>query len=163
MIIKPQVGPQTKFLQCEADICFYGGEAGGGKTWSLVIEPLRHCNISGFTALTFRRSGVEIRSPGGLWNASQAIYHLLPDQDKPTPREQQLEWKFKSGAIIKFAHLMNEATIYEYQGTELCFLGFDEITHFTWKQFTYMLSRNRSTCGVKPYVRATCNPDKDSW
>ena len=26
-----------------------------------------------------------------------------------------------------------------------------------------MLSRNRSTCGVKPYVRATCNPDADSW
>jgi predicted phage terminase large subunit-like protein len=26
-----------------------------------------------------------------------------------------------------------------------------------------MLSRNRSTCGVKPYIRATCNPDADSW
>ena len=26
-----------------------------------------------------------------------------------------------------------------------------------------MLSRNRSTCGVKPFVRATCNPDADSW
>ena len=26
-----------------------------------------------------------------------------------------------------------------------------------------MLSRNRSVCGVKPYVRATCNPDVDSW
>ncbi len=29
--------------------------------------------------------------------------------------------------------------------------------------FFYMLSRNRSTCGVKPYIRATCNPDADSW
>lgn len=26
-----------------------------------------------------------------------------------------------------------------------------------------MLSRNRSTCGVSPYVRASCNPDADSW
>lgn len=40
---------------------------------------------------------------------------------------------------------------------------FDELTHFTEKQFFYMLSRNRSTCGVKPYIRATCNPDCDSW
>ena len=40
---------------------------------------------------------------------------------------------------------------------------FDELTHFSEKQFFYMLSRNRSTCGVKPYVRATCNPDADSW
>jgi Terminase large subunit, T4likevirus-type, N-terminal len=26
-----------------------------------------------------------------------------------------------------------------------------------------LLSRNRSTCGVRPYIRATCNPDADSW
>jgi predicted phage terminase large subunit-like protein len=26
-----------------------------------------------------------------------------------------------------------------------------------------MLSRNRSTCGVRPRIRATCNPDPDSW
>ena len=26
-----------------------------------------------------------------------------------------------------------------------------------------MLSRNRSTCGVKPYIRGTTNPDADSW
>ena len=26
-----------------------------------------------------------------------------------------------------------------------------------------MLSRNRSTSGVKPRIRATCNPDPDSW
>lgn len=40
-----------------------------------------------------------------------------------------------------------------------CYLGFDELTHFTETQFFYMLSRNRSTCGVKPYVIATCNPE----
>jgi predicted phage terminase large subunit-like protein len=26
-----------------------------------------------------------------------------------------------------------------------------------------MLSRNRSICGIRPYLRATCNPDADSW
>ena len=40
---------------------------------------------------------------------------------------------------------------------------FDELTHFTAHQFFYMVSRNRSTCGVRPYIRATCNPDADSW
>ena len=38
--------------------------------------------------------------------------------------------------------------------------------HFTGNSafvFFYMMSRNRSTCGVKPYIRATCNPDPDSW
>jgi predicted phage terminase large subunit-like protein len=31
------------------------------------------------------------------------------------------------------------------------------------EQFFYMITRNRSTCGVKPYCRATCNPEPDSW
>lgn len=42
-------------------------------------------------------------------------------------------------------------------------LEFDEVTHFTENQFWYMLSRNRSTCGIRPYVRASCNPDPDSF
>ena len=42
-------------------------------------------------------------------------------------------------------------------------IGFDELTHFTKHQFFYMLSRNRTDSGVAPYVRATCNPDADSW
>jgi hypothetical protein len=37
------------------------------------------------------------------------------------------------------------------------------LTHFTAHQFFYLVSRNRSTCGVRPYIRATCNPDAESW
>ena len=161
--LKPQSGPQERFLKCSADVAFYGGEAGGGKTFALILEPLRHVHIKGFTALTFRRSSVEIRAPGGLWDASMAVYTQIDDKCAPNPNRAELFWRFPSGALIKFAHLMNDDTVYEYQGTEICGLSFDEITHFSWKQFTYLLSRNRSTCGIKPYVRATCNPDKDSW
>ena len=52
---------------------------------------------------------------------------------------------------------------YNWQGAQIPLLMFDELTHFTESQFFYMLSRNRSTCGVKPYIRATCNPDGESW
>lgn len=161
--LKPQAGPQERFLACSADVVIFGGGAGGGKSWSLLIEPLRHSEVSGFSALTFRRKAVHVRSPGGLWDASRKIYSLLSGKNKPDPREQQLDWKFPSGAIVKFAHLMNDASVYEYQGSEIALLCFDELCHFSFLQFTYLLSRNRSTCGVKPYVRATCNPDKDSW
>eukprot|EP00913_Durusdinium_trenchii_P035349 g33079.t1 len=49
------------------------------------------------------------------------------------------------------------------QGAQIPLIGFDELTHFSHSQFFYMLSRNRSMCGVRPYMRATCNPDADSW
>ena len=50
-----------------------------------------------------------------------------------------------------------------WQGSQIPLIAFDELTHFTQKQFWYMVSRNRSMCGVRPYIRATCNPDADSW
>lgn len=77
-----------------------------------------------------------------------------------TPRPN---WRFPSGANVMFSHLENENDKYQYQGAEICLIEFDELTHFTEDQFWYMVSRNRSTCGVKPYIRASCNPDPDSF
>jgi len=64
---------------------------------------------------------------------------------------------------VTFAHIEKEDSLKKWQGAQLCGIGFDELTHFSEKTFFYMLSRNRSTCGVTPFVRATCNPDADSW
>jgi len=64
---------------------------------------------------------------------------------------------------LKFAHLEYEKNALDYQGAQLCLIQFDELTHFTEYQWDYIMSRNRSVCGVRPYVRATCNPDPDSW
>jgi hypothetical protein len=44
--IAAQPGPQTEFLRSPADICVYGGAAGGGKTVGLILEPLRHATPS---------------------------------------------------------------------------------------------------------------------
>ncbi|MDR1920266.1 MAG: phage terminase large subunit [Candidatus Adiutrix sp.] len=142
-----------------ADIAIYGGAAGGGKTWALEFEPLRHVDKPGFSAVIFRRNAVQVRNPGGLWDASMKIYPGL----KATPLSQPMEWLFPSKAKIKFAHLDHETTVLDWQGAEIALICFDELTHFSESQFFYMLSRNRSTCGVRPYVRATCNPDADSW
>ena len=103
----------------------------------------------------------QIMNSGSLWDASYKIYNYYPAAVPiKTPRPS---WKFPSGATIMFAQLEYETTIYEFQGTEICLIEFDELTHFTEKQFWYMLSRNRSTCGIRPYIRASTNPDPDSF
>jgi hypothetical protein len=73
------------------------------------------------------------------------------------------EWRWRRGGKIKFAHLQFDSTVYDWQGAQIALICFDELTHFTAHQFFYMVSRNRSACGVRPYIRATCNPDADSW
>ena len=55
--ISPLPGPQTEFLRTPADICIYGGAAGGGKTVGLILEPLRYVSqVPGFTAVFFGRT-----------------------------------------------------------------------------------------------------------
>ena len=158
-IIQPQAGFQQKALSCKADIAILGGCAGPGKTFALLLESVRNTSNKDFGGVIFRRTSPQIRAQGGLWDTS---YELYPGC-KAIPKETTLEWLFPSGANMKFSHLEYEKNIYDWQGSQIAYIGFDELTHFSEKMFFYMLSRNRSTCGVKPYVRATCNPDPDSW
>ena len=157
--IGPQQGPQEAFLATPADIAIYGGAAGGGKTWALECEPIRHVKMPGFAAVIFRRNAVQVRNPGGLWDESMKMYPALGGH----PLQQPMEWVFPSGSKIKFAHLEYENSVLDWQGAQIPLICWDELTHFTSGQFFYMLSRNRSMCGIRPYIRATCNPDADSW
>jgi hypothetical protein len=153
-------GPQTEFLRTAADICIYGGAAGGGKTVGLILEPLRYVSqVPGFTAVFFRRTTPEITNPGGLWDESLNFYPRFGG----IPHHRAHEWRWSRGGKIKFSHLQLDSTVYHWQGAQIALICFDELTHFTAHQFYYLLSRNRSTCGVRPYIRATCNPDADSW
>ena len=158
-IIGPQEGPQEMFLSTPADIAIYGGAAGGGKSWALEFEAVRHAGVKGFTAAIFRKNATQVLNPGGLWDESMNIYPPLGGRS----RSDRLEWNFPSGASVRFAHLEHENTVLNWQGAQVCYIGFDELTHFSSYQFFYMFSRNRSTCGIRPYIRATCNPDADSW
>jgi predicted phage terminase large subunit-like protein len=159
-VIRPQEGPQELFLSSPADIAIYGGAAGGGKTWSLLMEPLRNV-ISNplFRTVFFRRTTVQVKNPGGLWDASMQLYNKAGG--KPIPH--LLEWKWPGGGSVKMAHLEHEKNVLDWQGSEVALFCYDELTHFTASMFWYIASRNRSMSGVRPYIRATCNPDPDSW
>ena len=146
-------------LSSPADIVIGGGAAGVGKTFSLLLEPLRHVQNPDFGAVCFRRTSPQIRAQGGLWDTSMGLYPFA----KAQPKESILEWKWSSGARVAFKHLQYEKDKLEWQGSQIPLILWDELTHFTETMFFYMLTRNRSACGVKPYVRATCNPDPESW
>lgn len=158
-IIAPQPGYQVKALSSPADIVIGGGAAGVGKTFTLLLDPLRDISNKKFGGVIFRRTYPQIKSEGGLWDTSMSIYPGIGG----TPRESSLEWIFRSGSKLKFSHLMYEKNIFDWQGAQIPFIGFDELTHFTRKMFFYLLTRNRSVSGIKPYCRATCNPDPESW
>lgn len=114
-----------------------------------------------FGAVIFRSSMTQIREQGGLWDASMKLYTLYPGS-RPI-KSPKPYWRFPSGAKVSFRQIARDEDVYDWQGTEIPLIEFDELTHFSEFQFFYMLSRNRSMCDVAPYVRASCNPDADSW
>jgi predicted phage terminase large subunit-like protein len=130
------------------------------KSYALLLEPLRHVTTNPrFAAVFFRRTTTQITNPGGLWDAASRIYPLIGGIPKLGP----LEWQWPNGGKVKFSHLEHEQSVLNHQGGEYALVAFDELTHFSEAQFWYLLSRNRSMSGIKAYVRATCNPDADSW
>jgi predicted phage terminase large subunit-like protein len=159
--IRPQEGPQTAFFTSKADIVIYGGAAFSGKSMAILMEPLRHIDKPEFGAVIFRRTYPEIKMQGGLWDKALELYPPLGG----VARESDLSFTFPSGARVKFAHMQHEKNRFDWQGSQIPLVEFDELPHFTAAQFWYMLSRNRlpTRMAVRPYARASCNPEPGSW
>ena len=163
--IRPQPGPQEAFLSSPADVVIYGGAAGGGKTYGMLLDALHYTHVQGFGAVFFRKNHNQIFSEGGLWDTSLDLYTGLPNA---VPVLGRCQWKFmnpkgRTCSKVSFKHIERDLDLGKWQGSQICALYFDELTHFSEKTFFYMFSRNRSLCGVRPYTRASCNPDPDSW
>ena len=148
IILKPQPGPQEAFLACSADVCIYGGAAGGGKTYGLLMTPLRYKNVKRFGAVMFRRNFNQIFSEGGMWDEASNMYYGIRGAVRVNSRSK---WMFcdendRKVSQISFAHIDRDDGVHAWQGSQIAMIGFDELCHFSEYVFFYMLSRNRSVC-----------------
>ena len=148
-------GPQTDFLAADEKDVLYGGAAGGGKSYAMLVDPLRYAHRKAHRALILRRSMPELRE---MIDKARELY----PQAFPGAKFREVEklWNFPSGAKIEFGFLERDADVYRYQGQAYSWIGFDEITHlpteFSWN---YLASRLRTTDPeIKTYLRCTANP-----
>lgn len=155
VIFQPNEGPQMDFLAAGETDVLYGGAAGGGKSYAMLVDPLRFAHRGAHRALILRRSMPELRE---LIDKSRELYPKAFPGCKY--REVEKLWNFPSGAKVEFGFLERDADVYRYQGQAYSWIGFDEITHlpteFSWN---YLASRLRTTDPeITPYMRCTANP-----
>ena len=155
VLFKPNPGPQTDFLAAPETDVLYGGAAGGGKSFAMLVDPLRFADNAAHRALLLRRTMPELME---LIDVSKRLYkQAFP---KATFRESEKRWIFPSGATLQFGYLDRDDDVTRYQGQAFSWIGIDELTHYpTPYVWNYLRSRLRRTdLRITPYMRATTNP-----
>ena len=130
---------QKQFHQSLAKYRLFGGAAGPGKTRALLSEAIIQAHSHpGVDTLLLRRTYPELESS------------LLTYFRRDVPREFYKSYNeskhivtWKNGSTTRFGYCRNESDVYQYQGAEFLFIGIDELTHFTFKQWQFLTSRNR--------------------
>lgn len=151
---------QHAFLWVPHEEVFYGGAAGGGKSSALLMAALQYVKYPNYNALLLRRTYKDLAQPGALMD--RAMQWLAPARKKDLCHwdKQEKRWTFPSGATLSFGYLDTEVDVYNYQGAEYQFIGFDELTQFTETMYLYLHSRIRKSeeNPVPTRMRASGNP-----
>jgi len=136
------------------DEALYGGAAGGGKSDALVAEALRQVHIPHYKGLIIRKTFPQLSEL-----VDKTLNYYTRAFPKAVYNSSRHCWTFPSGAKIYFGSLQHTKDRLRYQGQAYDYIAFDELTHFTFDEYSYLFSRNRPNGpGTRCYMRATANP-----
>jgi phage terminase large subunit len=146
---------QEEFHRSDAKYRLFGGAAGPGKTKALLWEAIRQANkYPGVDTLLLRRTFPELEAS------------LLGYFRRDVPRSLYVRYNdakhivtWKNGSTTRFGYSASENDVYQYQGAEFVFIGIDELTHFTLRQWQFLTSRNRCPLHyARPNMAGATNP-----
>lgn len=157
-ISQPQPGPQTTFVSSPCDVVFYGGMAGGGKTYAAVVDAARWMGVRGYKGLMVRRTFPELMGADGLFDIAADMLRGVPGIRIVESSSPEISLP-RLGSRLLFRHMQHEKSKTLHQGAQYATIHADEVTGLSDTQFWYLYSRNRTTCGIRPYMRAMCNPE----
>jgi len=148
---------QVHFLTHPSEELLYGGQAGGGKSDALLMSALQYVSEPDYSALILRKTYQDLSRPNAIMDRANK---WLSTHEELHWNSNTKTWTFPSGATLSFGYLAHNNDLDQYQGAELQFVGFDELTQFPENQYTYLHSRLRKLedSDVPIRMRAGTNP-----
>lgn len=144
---------QLDFINATADEVLFGGAAGGGKSYGQLVDALLYAlKYPRSHQLILRRTFPELEH--SLIMNSLIIYPTGVAKYQVSSRK----WMFRNNSIIEFGYCAAETDVLRYQGAEYDVVRFDELTHFTESQYTYLLSRVRGINNYPKQIKSSTNP-----
>ena len=146
---------QRLFHASKSNEILYGGAAGGGKSYAIGWDAFLRCmKYPGTSAYLFRRTYPELEQ-----TLIKTMRMIVPETLGKYYASNH-EMQFVNGSVARFAHLSDESDVIKYQGAEIQWLYFDELTHFSESMYNYIKTRLRAPkrLGVHPCVRCASNP-----
>lgn len=144
---------QKAFIDAEETEVLYGGAAGGGKSYGQLIDAMLFAlRYPKSRQLILRRTFPELEK--SLIRVSREVYPT----EIYTYNASTHTGRFVNGSVIDFGHLATDGDVYQYQSAEYDVIRFDELTHFTEYQYTYLISRVRGANGYPKQIKSSTNP-----
>jgi phage terminase large subunit len=146
---------QGLFHSSKAKYRLFGGAAGPGKSKALLMEGFLQAHENpGVNTLLLRRTFSELEQ-------SLLLYFRrdVPRQAYESFQESKHLVTLPNKSTVRFGCCQNESDVYQYQGAEFLFIGIDELTLFTLRQWQFLTSRNRCPVpGTFPCMAGATNP-----
>jgi predicted phage terminase large subunit-like protein len=132
---------QAAFQLLECLEAFYGGAGGWGKSDALLMAALYYADVPGYNALIIRRSLADLAMPSALMDRAHEWLGRRAGAHWDLGRKR---WTFASGATLTFGYLENARDSDRYASAEFAFIGVDELTQFSEKQYLDLFARLRA-------------------
>jgi phage terminase large subunit len=146
---------QQAFHASAAKYRLFGGAAGPGKSKALLMEAILQAHEhSGVNTLLLRRTFPELEQSLLLYFRRDVPRELY---DSFHESKHTVTWR--NGSTTRFGYCQRENDVYQSQGAEFLFIGIDELTLFTLRQWQFLTSRNRCPVpGAFPCMAGATNP-----
>ena len=156
----PLQGSQESYLSCPFVEALYHGTRGCGKSETLLMDYAQHVGQGygeAWVGVIFRQ---EYKQLGDIIRRSQKYFRRAFPKARFLRSNSQLMWEFPDGEILMFRHLKHPDDYWDYHGSEIPFMAFEELSKWpTDECYKVMHSCCRSSFpGMPRKIRSNTNP-----